>query len=98
MGRPTKEQQAAKAAAMAAAGAGEAQAGEVQEQAGEALQEGEKPAERPAGGCFIESSRCCSFFGSDGKIALQIQRGKRPIEGAELEFARERCPELLIDG
>jgi len=93
MARPTNEQQAAKAAA----GAGEAQAGEVQKQAGEALQKGETPAERPAGGCFIESSRCLSFFDADGKIALQLQRGKRPIEGAELDFARKYCPELLRD-
>lgn len=103
MGRPSKESLAAKAAEMAAAGRipfGTAlpQEGETTEQAGEALQEGEKPAEAPAGVCFIESRQRATYFGSDGNVALELQRGRFPIEGAELERARLLCPELVKDG
>jgi len=103
MGRPSKESLAAKAAELAAAGripfgAEVANEGETTEQVGEALQEAEKPAEAPAGGYFIESARCATYFDSEGRVALTLQKGKRAIEGAELDFARLRCPELLKDG
>lgn len=104
MGRPTKEQAAAKAAAIASEGAAKAQEGEGQGAAADAQPEQKPPAEDPAEPqakpetARVVMTRNLCFFGKNGLPRLRLRDGVNILTGEALEAARELCPEMLPDG